>query len=287
VNVSGQNLQVGNYTLSLVNGIKSTDLVQIGMQPGNTSAGPQYDTVQHVLQQFATVMDGGGTDFQKFRLQAYQAGLIPSKTASRAEVLVAYQTVVEEAVKEKIDPDTLIQKAVDAGGWNNIQPTINPADNGLAGTGNANSAANPSTTQTTYVSYLDPATIQGAQADAWYRLMGRNPTSQEYQDFMQQVYGYQNDENTGKFETTSKGTTGGSIDAQGNATPGNAVTDQNIISQRQIAQRGLQFLAGQAAMANPEEGLYQAATTYFNAFMKALGGPAAGMQASGPTNTAP
>lgn len=281
---NAENLQVGNYTISLVNGIKSSDMVQVDFgQGGYTSerGGPNYDTVGNVLQKFA---NWSNTDFQKFRLQAYQAGLIPSKTASKAEVLVAWQTVVEEAVKEKLSPTELIQKAVDGGGWNSLQPTINPSDNGLAGTGNANSLPEGSTTQTTYVSYLDPATIQGAQADAWYRLLGRNPTSQEYQDFMQQVYGYQGAENTGKFETTDKTAQPGAGPGGG---PGGTDTMQNIISQRGIGQRGLQFLAGQAAMSNPEEGMYQAATTYFNAFMKALAGPAAGMQASGPTIQAP
>ncbi|HET7638412.1 MAG TPA: hypothetical protein VFK47_06680, partial [Ktedonobacteraceae bacterium] len=187
----------------MVNGVKSTDRVQIGMQAGNTAAGPQYDTVGNVIKSFNT-WSQDATQFQKFRLQAYQAGLIPSKNASKAEVLVAWQTVVEEASKDKMDPQTLIEKAVNSGGWNKMQPSIMPSDNGLSGTGNANSVPDQTNSQTTYVSYLDPATIQGAQADAWFRLMGRNPSSEEYQNFLQAVYGYQGEENTGKFEATQK-----------------------------------------------------------------------------------
>lgn len=275
----GQTLQVGNYTLSFINGINPTDKVIKATDylntPGGVRSTPTYDTVGNVVQSFG----GWSTDqFQKFRLQAYQAGLLPSKTASKAEVLVAWQTVVEEAVKQKIAPDALIASAVSSGGWNNIKPTIMPSDNGLAGTGNANSLPDQTTTQTTYTSYLDPATIQGAQADAWYRLMGRMPTQEEYQKFMNDVYTYQTQENTGKFETSQKGV---------NPDTGGTAAQNNIISQRGVGQRGLEFLAGNAAMANPDEGTYQATTTYFNAFMKALAGPAAGMSASGPTTTAP
>jgi hypothetical protein len=125
--------------------------------------------------------------------------------------------------------------------------------------------------------------------------MGRNPTNAEYSAFMQSLYSYQNAELTGSDKTTSKGPdTGASIDPQtgqpvdqsGTSTGGTS-TQTNVVSQRGIAQRGVQFIAGQQALASPEEGAYQAATTYFNAFIKALSGPASGMQASGPTNTTP
>jgi hypothetical protein len=152
--------------------------------------------------------------------------------------------------------------------------------------------------------------VQGTLADAFQRLMGRNPTNAEYQAYMTLVTNYENAANTGKFETNIKltdsqkfndkgqvvdKTTGTPIDpsqVQTDVTDAsqqntNTQTMQNIVSQRGLGTRGAQFLAGQAAMNAPGEGNYQAATTYFNAFMKSLAGPAAGMQASGPTNTAP
>lgn len=292
---------VGAYTLGLNNGVKPTDTLSVdgthsiatggrmlgegaevqharpSQQSGNT------DTVAHQLQLFN---GWSATQLNTFRLQAYQMGLTSSKTASKAEVLIAWQTVVEESAKDNLNPTSLIKKAV-AGGWSSLNPRIQPSDNGLAGTGNVNNSpdASNSTTQTTYTSYMDPATVQGTLADSFQRLLGRNPTTEEYQAFLKSVYAYEDKENTGKFENKSTDKT--------NATPGGGGTgassnvQENIVSQRGVSTRGAQFLAGQAAMANPEEGSYQAATTYFNAFAKALAGPAAGMQASGPTNSAP
>lgn len=290
--VQGEQVTIGSFILNLNNGVKSTDLVQSGMQSGYTTSagGPRYDTVANILGQFN---GWGTTQLRQFALQAYQAGLVTSKNAPKSELVVAWQTVVEEAAKDKIDPQTLIQKAVDSGGWNNIQPAIMPGDNGLPGTGNANNLPDQSqsSTQTIYTSYLDPATIQGAQADAWFRLLGMNPTSEDYQNFLKTVYGYQQAENTGKFEnkTTSKTADNSGTGAAGGGATGGTDTNTvtNEISQRQIGQRGLQFLAGQAAMQNPEYGTYQAATTYFHALMSALSAPGAGMQASGPTAMAP
>lgn len=189
-----------------------------------------------------------------------------------------------------------IIKQASQGGWASINPHINPGDMGLQGTGNVNNSPDQKTqtSSTTYVSFLDPATVQGALNDAYYRLVGRMPTSAEAQAFLTTVYSYEEQANTGKFDTkttdqTNAGPGGGGTDANGNPIGQGASTDisQNVVSQRGIGQRGLQLLAGNAAMGNPEEGVYQAATTYFNAFIKALSGPAAGMQASGPTVTAP
>lgn len=291
---------VGSYTLGLNSGVKPTDRVKVDRTEAIGSGGRELDvggngvagranpaaqvqasdTVASQLQAF----NGWSTpQHETFRQQAYQMGLTSSKTAGEAEVLVAWQTVVEEAAKDGLTPGQVIKTAV-SGGWNSLNPSIEPSDNGLAGTGNANNSpdASNSTTQTTYTSYLDPATVQGALADAWQRLLGMNPSSADYQAFLNQVYKYEDQENTGKFDdkTTAK-------QNAGNGTGASSNVNENVISQRQIGTRGLEFLAGQSAMANPQEGAYQAATTYFNAFAKALSAPAAGMQASGPTAMAP
>lgn len=243
---------------------------------------------------------GNATKRSQMVQQMYAAGLVTSKKSpSAAEVATAWALVVQEAALQElsgqsISPEDLLAKAAKTG-WNSIGASLTPDAAGAVGTGNLNNAADAATTtsQTTYKSYLDPATIMGAQADAWFRLMGRNPTQKEYNAFLSTVLTYQDESNTGKFETQTKDPgdklTG---DSANNAAgmpaaqtdPTNATS---IVSQRGIGQRGLQFLAGQAALSNPEEGAYQAATTYFNAFIKSLSGPAAGMQASGPTNTVP
>lgn len=289
---------VGSYTLGLNSGVNPTDVVRtagthnigtggrmLGEGAEVTRAQPSQqesnsDTVAHLLQSFNGWTT---TQYEQFRQQAYQMGLTTSRTAGKAEVLVAWQTVVEEAAKDNLSTQDVI-KSASVAGWNSINPAIAPGDNGLGGTGNVNNSPEPSnsTTQTTYTSYLDPATVQGALADAWQRLLGMNPSSSDYQAFLNQVYQYEDQENTGKFEdkTTDKTNAGNGAGASSNV-------NENVISQRQIGTRGLEFLAGQSAMANPQEGAYQAATTYFNAFAKALSAPAAGMQASGPTAMAP
>jgi hypothetical protein len=302
----GVTVQVGNYTLSLNSGINPTDQVMIGgghdsarvagrqlLDNGGgvqTKASTPTANTATVASQLQAFNGWSANDYQKFRDQAYAMGLTATKTAGRAEVLVAWQTVVEEAAKDNVATTDIVQKAVN-GGWNSIKPSIVPADNGLNGTGNINNSpeASNQTTQTSYVSYMDPATAQGTLADAFQRLLGRNPSTEEYQAFLNSLYAYQDKENTGKFEVKSTDSTnagqGGTGGAGGTGPSSNV--QQNIISQRQVSTRGAQFLAGQTAIANPEEGAYQAATTYFNAFQKALSGPAAGMSASGPTNSAP
>lgn len=236
--------------------------------------------------------------------QMYAAGLVTSKKAPPAqEVAQAWAHVVQEATLESqmgqtISPEDLLAKAAKSG-WNALNPQITPQDSGLVGTGNLNNAADSTLTssQTIYKSYLDPATVMGTQADAWYRLMGRNPSPAEYSAFLHSVFAYQKASNTGKFEEQMKSpsdkvtispTTGLPVGPDGTSgEPTDPTTQTTTVTQRGIGMRGLQFLAGQAALANPEEGAYQAATTYFNAFIKALSGPAAGMQASGPTTTVP
>lgn len=252
------------------------------------------DTVLHQIQSIQDWYKNAGVRRQIVN-QMYQAGLITStKNPSASEVAKAWALLVQEAsLQGNITPQDLLAKAA-TGGWNALQPKLAAADADLSGNGNPGNAQD-TTSETTYKSYLDPATVMGALADSYFRLVGRNPTQAEYQGFLNTVYGYQQAENTGKFETKDKDPTGadtGLVDpstgqpvAPGN--PNGPVTQTNVVSQRGIGLRGLQFLAGQSALANPEEGSYQAATTYFNAFIKALSGPAAGMQASGPTTTVP
>lgn len=260
-----------------------------------------------VASKLAEITDwyGNATKRSQMIQQMYAAGLVTSKKSpSAAEVATAWALVVQEAALQNqagqpISPEDLLAKAAKSG-WNSIGATLTPDASGAVGTGNLNNAADASTTtsQTIYKSYLDPATIMGAQADAWFRLMGRNPTQAEYNAFLNSVLQYQDASNTGKFESQTKDpsdkvtgdttSSGQPVGPQG--TPNGSMdptTSTSIVSQRGIGTRGLQFLAGQAALANPEEGAYQAATTYFNAFIKALSGPAAGMQASGPTTTVP
>lgn len=292
----GPTITVGRYTLSLnvnpdtkvpglfnVNGLAAAQdqLPPAAFQQEGAAA--QSLTVSQLLQQFST---WGPDQLAKFKQDIYSAGLVSTTKPSLTETLVAYQAVVEEAASQGKPWQQLLDQAGTAG-WNNTATVHTLADYGLSGTGNPlvsgqGGSNNTSTTQTTYVSYLDPATAQGALSDAMYRLEGRTPTPEEYQAFLTSLYQYQDEENTGKFDTKS-------TDKTGTATTGgtNANTTQNIISQRGIGQRGLQFLAGNAAMGNPDYGTYQAATTYFHALWQALSAPAAGMQASGPTVTAP
>lgn len=240
-------------------------------------------TVTQLLQQFTS---WSANQLAQFKQQIYAAGLVSSAKPSATETLIAWQAVVEEAATENRPWQDVLSTAA-MSGWNGVTSGRTTADYGLSGNGNSISsgqggANNTSTTQTTYISYMDPATAQGALSDAMYRLVGRTPTPQEYQAFLQSLYQYQDTENSGKFDETN-------TDKTGSASTGgtNTVTQQNVIAQRGIGTRGAQFLAGNAAMNNPEYGPYQAATTYFHAFMQALSGPAAGEQQSGPTVTAP
>ena len=274
-----------------------------GRPSGRLTARAQEDapdtTVASKLAEIETWYDNS-TKRSQIIQQMYAAGLVTSnKNPSLDQVVAAWSLVVQEAALENktganLSPEDLLAKAAKTG-WNSISAQLTPDTAGVVGTGNINNAADASTTtsSTIYKSYLDPATIMGAQADAWFRLLGRNPTKGEYNAFLNSILQYQDESNTGKFESQTKDPsdklTGSAADtaagmAQAQSDP---TTQTSIVSQRGVGTRGLEFLAGQAAMANPEEGAYQAATTYFNAFIKALSGPAAGMQASGPTNTAP
>lgn len=259
-------------------------------------------TVQSALN---TIQDwyGNATTRQKYIDEMYSAGLISSKKSPTAsEVALAWQLVVQESALQVTDPngdmhlyspDDVLAAAAKSG-WSAINAHQAAGDAGVNGTGNLNNATDATNqTETVYKSYVDPATAMGTLADSYFRLMGRNPNPSEYNAFMTSLYGYQNEVNTGSDKTTSKGpntgqldpTTGLPVDQSG--TSGGTNTQTNVVSQRGIAQRGIQFLAGQQALQSPEEGAYQAATTYFNAFIKALQGPAAGMEASGPTTTVP
>lgn len=302
-----------------------------GLKQG--AATNQTQTVQKQASLKAVIQEAANwtkTQQNQFKQQAIAAGLISTKNPGYAEIVQAWALVVQEAALQAKTPEELISNAASSGGWQTVSPTIQPSDMGLSGAGGnpATSSATTTTdttgTQTTntqstaattshtsYVSYMDPATVQGALADAYYRLMGRNPTSAEYQAFLNTVYGYENQANTGKFESGVVLKAGQKIDQSTGTVvdekTGKPVTESDItriggqdinqfsdtntqksvVSQRGIGTRGAQFLAGQAAMSDPGYGQYQAATTYFHALQQALSAPGSGMQASGPTNTAP
>lgn len=260
-------------------------------------------TVQSAL---STIQDwyGNTTTRQKYIDEMYSAGLISSKKSpTAAEVALAWQLVVQESALQVTDPngdmhlyspDDVLAAAAKSG-WSAINAHQAAGDVGVNGTGNLNNATDATNqTETVYKSYVDPATAMGTLADSYFRLMGRNPTPTEYQAFLNSVYGYQDAVNTGSDKTTSKGPNSGAIidpnsgqPVDQSGTDSGTTTNTSVVSQRGIAQRGLQFIAGQQALQSPEEGAYQAATTYFNAFIKALQGPASGMEASGPTTTVP
>ena len=291
-------------TLTLNSNIKAN------MPVGATIHGGSYENFQTALNSIGTDGKGGPGWYdntstrQKYIDEMYAAGLLTSKKSpSAAEVALAWQLVVQEAALQvaagdsgdttMFSPDEVLAKAAQTG-WNNINAKQAIGDVGVDGTGNLNNSAETSSQATTvYKSFVDPATAMGTLADSYFRLMGRNPTQGEYNAFLQNVYNYQEQENTGKFETQTKGPNTGAIDpstgmpVDQSGTTGGTSTNTNVVSQRGIGTRGLQFMAGQQALASPEEGAYQAATTYFNAFIKALQGPASGMEASGPTITVP
>lgn len=293
----GPQITVAGNTLTLSAGITANSAIPTG-QPGTgrTFTGPNQvqqdmasqaksgatETITTALNNFYNQINTDTTFKDQFAQQAKQAGLISSATASKGELLIAFQAVAEEAATSNQSWQTVLQSA-STGGWTSLSPNRNTTDYGLSGTGNLGNAPDSSTdtTETDYVSYMDPATAQGALADSYYRLLGREPTSQEYQAFLTSLYSYQNNVNTGTYESTDSGKSG---DA---STGTDTVTQKNEITQRGVGTRGAAFLASQQAMDNPSYGPYQAATTYFNAFMKALSGPAEGMSGSGPTVTAP
>lgn len=240
-------------------------------------------TVTQLLQQYTS---WSAEQLLTFKQKIYQAGLVATAKPTATETLIAWQAVVEEAATQNKPWQQILDTAI-SGGWNTIATDRTTADYGLSGNGNSvgsgkGGSLGSSTTQTTYVSYMDPATAQGALSDAMYRLLGRTPTPHEYQAFLKGLYTYQNEANTGKFDEKT-------TDKSGSAATGGTTSNvqENIIAQRGLGQRGAQFLAGNEAMNNPDYGPYQAATTFFHAFMQALTGPAAGMQQSGPTVTAP
>lgn len=271
-----------------------------GQSRGGQDEQPQFTTVQGMINQIGTWY-GNATTRQQYINQMYEAGLLSSKKSpSATDVIQAWSLLVQEAsIRGDVSPDDLLAQAA-KGGWNALNPTLTTSDfGGRNSTGNLNNVpdSSVSTSETVYKSYLDPATIMGAVADSYYRLVGRNPTPEEYKAFLDTVYGYQDEENTGKFETKTNSpsnkvtidpSTGQPVSPQGTDDGSiDPTTTTNVVSQRSIGTRGLEFLAGQAALSNPDEPNYQAATTYFNAFIKALSGPAAGMQSSGPTTTVP
>lgn len=262
-----------------------------------------------VMAQIQTIQDwyGKANIRQKYIDEMYQAGLISSKKSPSAnEVAAAWAMVVQEAAIQNrtlgtsaMSADDLLSKASQQG-WSSINPTLSTQDGGVNGTGNLNNAVDSTNqSETIYKSFIDPASAMGALADAYYRLMGRNPTSAEYKAFLDNVTQYQEDVNTGKYETKTKGPdtgqgvtpTGLPVDQTGTSTSGTpqagTSTITNTVAQRGLGQRGLEFLAGQSAMANPDEANYQAATTVFKAILTALGPPGAGLTGSGPTVTAP
>jgi hypothetical protein len=270
--------------------------------PGGFTSSP---TVQQRLQEIST-WSQNTTKRAQIVNQMYAAGLLSSKKAPSArEIALAWQLVVQEAaLQSKLNinsdlstPEAVLAKAAQQG-WNAIGAQQAVGDTNLTTSGNINGAADTANqSETVYKSYVDPATAMGALADAYYRLMGRNPNAGEYQAFLTSIKGYQDTVNTGRDETVNKGPVTGAIDpATGlpvdqsgstGVTPATGTNTQtNIVSQRGIGQRGIEFLAGQAAMANPEEAQYQAATTVFSAIIKALGAPGAAGE-SGPTITAP
>lgn len=292
--------------------VKATDQVN----PNITAAGEAQRQFLHpndvtnastVMDQIKTIQGwyGKANIRQKYINEMYSAGLISSKKSPSAnEVAAAWAMVVQEAAIQNktlgtsaVSADDLLAKASQQG-WSSINPTISTQDGGVNGTGNLNNAAETSSqSETIYKSYVDPATAMGALADAYYRLMGRNPNAGEYQAFLQSIKGYQDEVNTGSDKSVTKGPNTGAMDpntglpvdqsgSTGGTPTGGTSTQTNIVSQRGIGQRGIEFLAGQAAMANPEEAQYQAATTVFSAIIKALGGPGAA-GSSGPTVTAP
>lgn len=287
--------------------------------PTGTQTVPKQMTVADIIQQYASWTS---TQKGQFTSQAQSAGLIATAHPSDAELAQAWALVVEEGALQGKNPNDLIKSAAD-GGWQSIKPTLQPADAGLTGAGDAAKGSGSTTgsqnttdttstlnktTQTSYVSYMDPATAQSVYADSMYRLMGRMPTSQEYQAYLKSLYTYEDEANTGKFESgvilkdnqridTASGkvvdTKTGQpvpdseiqrVGTQNITNNGDQTVQQNIVSQRGIGTSGAAFLASQDIMNNPEYGAYQAYTTYFSALQKALAGPGQGMTGSGPTN---
>lgn len=291
--------------LTLNSNISETQTASISVRGGYSDSDKsikQSQTFQQALNSISTWY-GNTSQRQKYINEMYAAGLLSSKKSPpAAEVALAWQLVVQEAALQLADPsgdqtlnspDAVLSKAAQQG-WNALNAKQAVGDVQLSTTGNLNNTGdNSSQSETVYKSYVDPATAMGTLADSYFRLMGRNPTSGEYNAFLHTLYSYQEQENTGKFETTTKSPNMGNIDSstdqpvdQSGMTGGTS-TQTNVVSQRGIGTRGVQFLAGQQALADPEEGAYQAATTYFNAFIKALQSPASGMAASGPTTTVP
>lgn len=292
----GQNVKPDSIVMSLA----GTAGHGRGQSQAQTGEEPTYTTVQGMIRKVADWY-GNATLRQQHINQMYEAGLLSSKkNPSATDVIRAWSLLVQEAsIRGDTTPDDLLATAA-KGGWNALSPTLTTADfGGGNSTGNPNNVpdSSTSTSETVYKSYLDPATIMGAAADSFFRLAGRNPTPEEYDAFLKMVYGYQDEVNTGSDKTVTKSpsnkvtidpATGQPVGPQGtNDGSADPTTATNVVSQRSIGTRGLEFLAGQNALASPDEPNYQAATTYFNAFIKALSGPAAGMQASGPTTTVP
>ena len=278
-----------------------------GAQPvGMVTAPGKEQTVQTALNAISDWYQNSSTR-QKYIDEMYAAGLITSKKNPGVDqVAHAWQLVVQESALQIQDPngdmhlyspDQVLAKAAQSG-WNTAGLKQSVSDVSAYGTGNSNNSQETSNqSETVYKSYLDPATINGAIADAYQRLVGRNPSAAEYQAFYNAVAGpggYQDQSNTGKFETQTKGPNTGQIDPttgqpvdQSGTTTGGTSTQTNVVSQRSIGTRGLEFLAGQTALANPETANYQAATTVFSSILDALKGPGSGLTASGPTSQAP
>jgi len=270
VDVSAGNV---SQRVSLGQNVNPTDHVMTssgthgpGQSRGGADEQPTYTTVQGMINQINDWYSNS-TLRQQYINQMYEAGLLTSKkNPSATAVIQAWSLLVQEAsIRGNVTPNDLLAQAA-KGGYNALNPTLTTSDFGAANsTGNSNNVPDSSTTtsETDYKSYLDPATIMGALADSYYRLVGRNPTPEEYDAFLKTVYGYQDEENTGKFETKTKSpsgtgqidpTTGQPVSPQGtNDGSGDPNTATSVVSQRSIGTRGLEFLAGQAALGDPGE----------------------------------
>lgn len=277
---------VGSVKISLDSGVDPNQKINRGFVSSNPTGAAsgslemgqaKTETLAQVIQEYA---GWSSTQKAQFKQEGAAIGLFTTKTPTDAEMANAWARVVQDAAAKNTAPEDLIQQAAQNGGYAAVGGTTGTGT-GAGGSGlpGGTPSASNSSNNVTYLSYLDPATVQGVLADSIYRLLGRNPTPEEYQSFLNSVYGYQSEQNRNilhQTETDKSGTAGtGGTDTS---------TTGEVIRQNNLSSGGVQYMAAQQAYANPDYGRYQAATTYFNAFMKALSGPASGMTGSGPTN---
>lgn len=217
--------------------ISATSPVFMGMQNIGGQNRPQTQTLQDVINSWYTMDQKTKDRFEATMASAgFKVATFTDADFFKAWSSYATQAASYNAAGKMLSPWDVL--SMDGQGRQNNQPTT---------TTTTDTSYNISNYQDTHALFM-----QAAQS-----LLGRAPTVAETKAFQSQLNAYQRANPTKTTRTTT-------TDAQGNST-------STTSSSGGTTAAGMQDLAQQQAQQNPEYGSYQAATTYFNALLGAIG----------------